>query len=104
LEELQQVSFFRFHTWVHNISTIFTLPHPFLISSPLHLVLLQARSNWMRIFSTEKTFHDVRHEKCKITALWKNMKKIGRKSKMLIVNSRWSNKVDLCFYEYILNL
>jgi hypothetical protein len=26
---------FPFHTWVHNISTLFTLLHPFLISLPL---------------------------------------------------------------------
>jgi hypothetical protein len=31
----QQVSFFHFHTWVHNISTFFTLIHPFFISHPL---------------------------------------------------------------------
>jgi hypothetical protein len=33
---LEQVSFFYFHTWVHNIFTIFTHLHPFLISSPSH--------------------------------------------------------------------
>jgi hypothetical protein len=27
-----------FHIWTHNISTIFTLLHPFLISSPVPLV------------------------------------------------------------------
>jgi hypothetical protein len=34
--KFQQVSFFHFHTWVHNISTIFTLLQPFLTSSPPH--------------------------------------------------------------------
>jgi hypothetical protein len=34
--KFQQVSFFHFHTWVHNISTTFTLLHPFFISSPFH--------------------------------------------------------------------
>jgi hypothetical protein len=32
LEYLDHVSFFHFHTWVHNISTIFTCLHLFLIS------------------------------------------------------------------------
>jgi hypothetical protein len=38
LEQFQQVSFFHFHTWEHNISTIFILLHSFLMSSPLPLV------------------------------------------------------------------
>jgi hypothetical protein len=37
LEQFQQVSFFHFHIWVQNIFTIFTLLHPFLISSPIPL-------------------------------------------------------------------
>jgi hypothetical protein len=37
LEQFQQVSFFHFHTWVHNISTI-TLLHLFFISSSLPMV------------------------------------------------------------------
>jgi hypothetical protein len=34
LEQFQQVSFFHFHSWVHTISTTFTILHPFLISFP----------------------------------------------------------------------
>jgi hypothetical protein len=33
LEQFQQVSLFHFHIWVNNISTTFTLLHPFLTSS-----------------------------------------------------------------------
>jgi hypothetical protein len=44
LEEFQQISFFHFHTWVHNISTIYTLLHPFPISSPFPLVPLLDRT------------------------------------------------------------
>jgi hypothetical protein len=37
LEWFQHILFFHFHTWIHNISTIFILLHPFLISSLLPL-------------------------------------------------------------------
>jgi hypothetical protein len=33
-----QVSLFHFHTWIHNISTIFALLYPFLMPSPLSLI------------------------------------------------------------------
>jgi hypothetical protein len=36
LEIFQQFSFLYLHTCVHNISTIFTLLHLFLVSSPSH--------------------------------------------------------------------
>jgi hypothetical protein len=35
---VSQLSFFHFHTWVHNISTTFTLLHPVLMSSLLPLM------------------------------------------------------------------
>jgi hypothetical protein len=38
LEYFQYTSFFHFHTWIHNISTIFTVLLRVLISSPLPLV------------------------------------------------------------------
>jgi hypothetical protein len=38
LEQFQQVLFFHFHTWIHNISTIFTFLLPFPRSSSLPLV------------------------------------------------------------------
>jgi hypothetical protein len=36
LEQFQQVSF-CFHTWIQNVSTIFTLLRPFLMLPPSHL-------------------------------------------------------------------
>jgi hypothetical protein len=38
LEWFQQISLFHLHTCIHNICTIFTLLHPFFISSPFPLV------------------------------------------------------------------
>jgi hypothetical protein len=37
LGQFEQASFFHFHTWLHNIPTIFTLLHLFIISSLLPL-------------------------------------------------------------------
>jgi hypothetical protein len=38
LQQFQQDSFPQFHVWIHNISTIFSLLHPFLKSSPFPMV------------------------------------------------------------------
>jgi hypothetical protein len=38
LEQFQQISFFRLHTYLYSICTIFTLLHHFSTSSPLPLV------------------------------------------------------------------
>jgi hypothetical protein len=38
LEYFQQVSFFHFHPWGYNISTILNFLYPFFISSPLPLI------------------------------------------------------------------
>jgi hypothetical protein len=53
----QQVSFFHFHTWVHNISTVLTLQYPFLISLfPLvttarqDMLYLPVLCVWKRLF------------------------------------------------------
>jgi hypothetical protein len=40
LEKFQQISFLYFHMWIQNTSTIFTFIHPFLIPTPLPLVLI----------------------------------------------------------------
>jgi hypothetical protein len=55
LKYFQQVSFFFFHTWVHNISTILPFLHPFLTSFPLPLVPTQCCTILFSIF-TKKTF------------------------------------------------
>jgi hypothetical protein len=36
LRTLSKVSFFYFHAWIQNTSTIFTLIHPFLRPTPSH--------------------------------------------------------------------
>jgi hypothetical protein len=36
LEKFQQISFFYFHKWVQNTSTIFTLTHPLLMPTLTH--------------------------------------------------------------------
>jgi hypothetical protein len=48
LEQFQQDSLFHFPTWVHNISTIFTLPYPFLksVSSFLPVIILYLLGVW----------------------------------------------------------
>jgi hypothetical protein len=43
LEQFQWASFFYFHTWIQNTSTIFTLIPPFLVPTPLPLVPTQEK-------------------------------------------------------------
>jgi hypothetical protein len=42
---------FHFHTWVHNISTILTVLHPFLVPCPLPLVPTPNRTCFTCMFS-----------------------------------------------------